>query len=253
MQIERQYIRTGQSRELDVKILLTEAAAILITAVLIGALLFIASRSKRAESPDQQRSITVSEQPVVKTIDTVLEAKIEIDTEREAIAYDMLSVQMEQAMEDAAANRNGRLYFPAQIYTDTYEYFYREDIPMPKEDQRAVFDACFKYNLDPILIYAIIWQESDFDEKLAEPGDGNGYMQVMYKWHRDRMNRLGTTDLLDGRENIYTGCDYLYELIERYGLERALGAYNTGSPRVNGYVRAVLNKYEKLWNGEYDD
>lgn len=70
-------------------------------------------------------------------------------------------------------------------------------------------------NICPELIEAIIEQESSWDPK-AKNGDCIGLMQVSLKWHRDRMERLGVSDLLDPYDNILVGIDYLAELFEKY-------------------------------------
>lgn len=41
-------------------------------------------------------------------------------------------------------------------------------------------------------------------------------MQISPRWHRDRMECLGVTDLFDERSNILVGADYLAELFEKY-------------------------------------
>lgn len=68
-----------------------------------------------------------------------------------------------------------------------------------------------KYNICPELIQAIIERESSYDPS-ATNGSCIGLMQVSEKWHKDRMKRLGITDLYDPYSNILVGTDYLAEL-----------------------------------------
>lgn len=57
-------------------------------------------------------------------------------------------------------------------------------------------------------------------------------MQVMQKWHEERMEKLGVTDLSIPEENITVGIDFLVELFEKYGeVEMVLMAYNMGESR----------------------
>lgn len=42
-------------------------------------------------------------------------------------------------------------------------------------------------------------------------------MQIADKWHMDRTERLGVTDIYDVDGNIHVGADYLAELFEKYG------------------------------------
>ena len=68
-----------------------------------------------------------------------------------------------------------------------------------------------KYNICPELIQAIIERESSYDP-YAKNGNCIGLMQVSEKWHTDRMEELGVTDLYDPYSNILVGTDYLAEL-----------------------------------------
>jgi len=67
------------------------------------------------------------------------------------------------------------------------------------------------YNISPEFLYALIEKESSFD-KTAENGDCLGLCQVSLTWHKDRMERLGVTDLFDPESNIMVCADYLAEL-----------------------------------------
>lgn len=68
-----------------------------------------------------------------------------------------------------------------------------------------------RYNICPELIQAVIERESHYNPD-ATNGDCVGLMQVSEKWHTDRMERLGVTDLYDPYSNILVGTDYLAEL-----------------------------------------
>lgn len=70
-----------------------------------------------------------------------------------------------------------------------------------------------KYNICPELIQAIIERESGYDP-YAKRGSCIGLMQVSEKWHSDRMEELGVTDLYDPYSNILVGTDYLAELFD---------------------------------------
>lgn len=70
-----------------------------------------------------------------------------------------------------------------------------------------------KYRICPELIQAICFKESSFRPDV-ENGGCVGIMQIYPKWHNDRMDRLGVTDLADIRQNMTVGVDYLAELSE---------------------------------------
>ena len=129
-------------------------------------------------------------------------------------------------------------------------------IPLDDELQIYVSKVAAEYEINPLLIYAVIWQESRFNQ--AALNDSNEYsvglMQIYEKYHFERMDRLGVTDLSEPRQNILVGIDYISELInwkEDTTLEWALMAYNggpeyadcmIGKGEVSNYAREVLDK-----------
>lgn len=113
-----------------------------------------------------------------------------------------------------------------EIKTDM-EYF---DVPLSHDIQNHIFDVCDEYGISPALVVAMIAQESDFGaHKVGDGGDSAGLLQVQQKWHQERMDRLGCTDLLDPYENITVAVDYISELKEiNPDLYWVLMAYNSG-------------------------
>lgn len=89
----------------------------------------------------------------------------------------------------------------------------------------------------------------------AVNGDCKGLMQINEKWHTDRMERLGVTDLYDPYGNILVGVDYLAELAAEYDdLYTVLMIYNGTSNAVergeNGdwtdYAKGIVNRSMEL-------
>lgn len=74
---------------------------------------------------------------------------------------------------------------------------------------------CEPLHICPELVQAIIEKESRWNPG-AVNGDCIGLMQISERWHRERMERLGVTDLFDPYDNILVGVDYMAELFERY-------------------------------------
>lgn len=73
-----------------------------------------------------------------------------------------------------------------------------------------------RYGICPELLQAIVFYESSNTKSVVSKSGDIGYMQVNPKWHKDRMNTLGVTNLKNGYENILTGTDYLAELAAKY-------------------------------------
>ena len=117
----------------------------------------------------------------------------------------------------------------------------RDDVPMDAELQRLLYQACGETGIRYELALAVIWQETDFRNVVGDGGESYGYMQVQPKWHSERMERLGVSDLSDPYGNFLVGLDYLSELLEKHELADALTAYNSGKPGDSQYAKSVLN------------
>lgn len=129
-------------------------------------------------------------------------------------------------------------------------------VPLDHEVQAFVIRACEDLNMDPAVIIAMIDQESDFREDcVGDDGASFGLMQIQQKWHTERMDKLGVTDLMNPLQNVAVGIDYLAELLDRgNGLEWALAAYNAGATGANnglgkGYAAEVMANSEALVKG----
>lgn len=126
---------------------------------------------------------------------------------------------------------------------------YTKDLPDPVpvaqlETNNHIDKMAKRYGLDSRIIKALIEEESGWCES-AEGDDGNsiGLMQIQERWHKERMKRLGVTNLYDSEQNITVGCDILSELLSKYGnYEDALSAYNSGNIYDGQqYAERVLN------------
>lgn len=105
-------------------------------------------------------------------------------------------------------------------------------------------DVAEQYNICPEFLQAIAFRESSYDP-YAQNGDCTGIMQVSLRWHKDRMERLGITDLYDPKDNMLVAADYLYELFEEYeDVGMVLLKYN-GDSRADDYYngRVGLSEY----------
>ena len=122
----------------------------------------------------------------------------------------------------------------------------RDDVPLDADLQRLLYQACVETGIRYELALAVIWQETDFRNVVGDGGESFGYMQVQPKWHGERMERLGVTDLSDPYGNFLVGLDFLAELLEKHELTDALTRYNSGRTGNSQYARSVLNYMEIL-------
>lgn len=120
-----------------------------------------------------------------------------------------------------------------------------DPVPISQLETNNHIDKMAKrYGLDSRIIKALIEEESGWLTS-AEGDDGNsiGLMQIQERWHKERMKRLGVTNLYDSEQNITVGCDILSELLNKYGnYKDALSVYNSGN--VNDgkqYAERILN------------
>lgn len=107
-----------------------------------------------------------------------------------------------------------------------------------------------KYDLDPELILAIIAVESTFREDAVSHVGARGLMQVMPRWHPEKIKEIGGAHaLFDPKKNIYTGSKILVKYLAWSGgnLKRALLRYNGSLSIPNSrYPDKVLRIYNDL-------
>lgn len=102
---------------------------------------------------------------------------------------------------------------------------------LPEKVQKYIYCLCKQEGVRYALVLAMIERESGYRyDCIGDDGESLGYMQVMQKWHEERMEEVGVEDLLNPYNNIRVGVDYIGELIDRYGtIQDALTAYNYGA------------------------
>lgn len=114
------------------------------------------------------------------------------------------------------------------------------DIPLDDELQDYIIETSEERGVDPAIIIAMIERESQFDiDVIGDRGKAFGLMQIHPRWHSDRMEKLGVTDLLDPYQNVTVGIDIMAELLDRgESVEWALMAYNGGYAHANRHIEA---------------
>lgn len=114
-------------------------------------------------------------------------------------------------------------------------------------------EAARRYDIDPMLIKAVIKQESNFNPNATSAKGALGLMQLMPGTARD----MEVNDAFDPRENIFGGARYLRRLSSQFkgDLALTLASYNAGPERIcatnsipdipetQHYVRTVMSLY----------
>lgn len=101
-----------------------------------------------------------------------------------------------------------------------------------------------RYGVDPLLVAAVIRQESLYDRDARSPADAHGLMQLLPSTARREAAELGWTfdpvpRIYDPAVNIPLGVRHLRQQLDRWGgdVVKALAAYNGGSRAVERWER----------------
>lgn len=103
--------------------------------------------------------------------------------------------------------------------------------------------------LDPLLIVAVMAIESGFNPLAESPRGAQGLMQVIPRFHQDKLEQRGREEsLLDPQANIHIGAQILKESIQRAGgmeagLQQYAGAPNDADAQ---YAAKVLAERQRL-------
>jgi hypothetical protein len=113
----------------------------------------------------------------------------------------------------------------------------------------AAYRAAREVGLDPILVLAVISIESRFNPIAESVMGAKGLMQIIPKYHLDKLRAAGGEDMVfDPESNIHIGARILQEYVYRTGtLEAGLQFYN-GAWRDNSaqYAQKVLAERTRL-------
>ena len=122
-----------------------------------------------------------------------------------------------------------------------------------------ILDSSTRYNIDPLLIYAQMHQESSFKLRATSNKGASGLMQLMPATAR----RFGVTNIYNPQQNIEGGVKYMRWLLDMFGgdVVLALAGYNAGEGAVmkyrnqvppyretQEYVRRISERYNTIIN-----
>jgi soluble lytic murein transglycosylase-like protein len=104
-------------------------------------------------------------------------------------------------------------------------------------------------SVDPLLILAVICVESRFNPVAESTFGAKGLMQIIPKFHKEKLVKHGGDDaLLDPEVNILVGAQVLREYIRRFGgTESGLQAYaGAFEEPTSMYSRQVLSERSRI-------
>lgn len=154
------------------------------------------------------------------------EAALKIDLEE---VTDMASIVDEARKQAQVEYLAEKLRQPPQTLKQYVELAWRE--------------ASRRVGLEPGLLIAIMQKESVFRPKVQSSYGAQGLMQVVRRWHREKLH--ASESLFDPAVNIRVGTDILEEYLElaEGDLSKALAKY---SGNARGYASTVMNESRKL-------
>lgn len=96
-----------------------------------------------------------------------------------------------------------------------------------------IVESGTRHGVDPVLLYAIMHQESTFKARAISPKGARGLMQLM----PGTAARYGVTNIFDPRQNIDGGARYMKFLLNLFDgdVNLALAGYNAGEGAVMKY------------------
>jgi hypothetical protein len=100
-----------------------------------------------------------------------------------------------------------------------------------------IVESGVRNGVDPVLIYALMHQESSFKRGAVSPKGARGLMQLM----PGTAARFGVTNMFDPQQNIEGGTRYLRFLLDAFqgDIALTLAGYNAGEGAVLKYGRRV--------------
>lgn len=175
---------------------------------------------------------------------------------RERTMFDQawLALEQEAAQQpDKRAEKKRDVFFEEmhRINDALQREFFATSMPYGE----LIHEKAQKYDVDPLLVAAVIEQESRFRRKAKSPVGARGLMQLMPRTGR----WMGARDLYDPEQNVDAGVKYIKYLNKRFNgnLKLTIAAYNGGEGNVKRYggvppfretrtyVRKVMKNYDK--------
>ena len=131
---------------------------------------------------------------------------------------------------------------------------WRMDVPQAQRIVRAAYAQAREQQLSPTLILAVVAQESSFRPSARSRRGAQGLMQVIPRYHPEKLKGLPAGALLQPETNISVGAQVLAEYLERLDgrLDPALTRYSGKARAYPAKVRAWWSELERVRSIESD-
>lgn len=219
------------------------AAGALFLAVVSGAVVLAAglTAGSEAEAGNQQEATEELQQTAAAVIETT-QPPAELQKEDVQCPFNTMSQDW-----------SGEDLWGWKPYTVPEEY-QRTGGAFPEVMQKYTYIICNQSGVDYAVVLALIEAESGYKWDAEGEKADTGYMQIVQKWHEDRMERLNAGDLCNPFQNVRVGvvgefvCDCFYKLDTVPELPTwALPPQESGTPynleRASCLTRRQLEEY----------
>ncbi len=150
------------------------------------------------------------------------------------------SAEIAASLHRLGSHRQAMGYIGKSAYSDEIH-----DLLYPAAYMKEVQDAAGEYDIDPMLLLAVMREESRFASDARSVAGAMGLLQLMpstaqrvAKGARVNTNGNGNGYLYDPRTNIRLGAYYLKQLLARFGAApMAIAAYNAGENAVSKWLK----------------
>ena len=129
-----------------------------------------------------------------------------------------------------------------------------------KQYDSLITQIASEHSLDPHLVKAVVWKESQFQADMIGKNNERGLMQVSEIAARDWAKSNSVTNfepnqLFNPEINLEIGCWYLSKALQRWNSQPepvpfALAEYNAGKSRVDRWIRVALQRNKQPLSAE---
>lgn len=129
-----------------------------------------------------------------------------------------------------------------------------------KQYDSLITQIANEHQLDPRLVKAVVWRESQFQTDMVGRNNERGLMQVSEiaarEWAKSNaVPNFEPNQLFNPEVNLEIGCWYLSKALQRWNSQTepvpfALAEYNAGKSRVDRWIRVALQRNKQPLSAE---
>lgn len=120
-----------------------------------------------------------------------------------------------------------------------------QEVEIPEDYESYLIEVCNTYNICPEFVEALIWYESGWKPDV-KVGSFVGLGMIHEGYAKERMERLGVSDLTNAYQNMIVTVDLLSEFFEEYEEPcKVLDRYNGQLHSDAWYEKGNMTRYSK--------